>query len=311
MEECLLESAQTANSRLADLVAKGENIFRTPSTLTSNVTPRSPQEAYYDYEGNMIQGLTSALERNLRLFNAGRRSSTPSYLSTPTPTRVPFTNFGNGPSTVGWNSGSSGSNNSNYTANSSGTQNQAALGQNLATVGIRSLSINPSRTLLAVGSGDLLQVTIYKIPEFEPIGVMYGHTDLVFSLTWVSDTVLVTGSKDGSMRVWSMDSPILTTLPSVARPIEVRQPVITRTDPTSKVRYLTLNKGTGVRMLFRGKGYVTMSKQLLLRLLRGNSFLRSLSATDDTDNRRICQAMGPWIIFSGTDTDRIISLAGC
>ncbi|KAK3815264.1 MAG: hypothetical protein J3Q66DRAFT_344152 [Benniella sp.] len=257
MEECLLESAQIANSRLAELAAKGENIFRTPSTLT-NVTPRSPQEAYYDYEGNVIQGLTSALERNLRLFNAGRRSSTPSYLSTPTSTRVPFTNFGNGSSTVGWSSGSSGSSNSNYAANGGGTQNQAAPWQNSATVGIRSLSINPSRTLLAVGSGDLLQVTIYKVPEFEPIGVMYGHTDLVFSLTWVSDTVLVTGSKDGSMRVWSMDSPILTTLPSVARPIEVRQPVITRADKTSKVRYLTLNKGTGQLMTLTTEGYVKL-----------------------------------------------------
>lgn len=252
MEECLLESSQVVNSKLGELAAKNENIFRIPSTLSSDVSQRrSPQEAYYDYTGNVIQGLSSALERNLRLFNAGRRSSTPSFASTPTATRVTFTNIANVTSTVGWNTGNLASNTSNHTANRSTSQTPATTAPNAATTGIRALSINPSRTLLAVGSGDLLQVTIYKVPEFDPIGVMYGHTDLVFSLTWVTDTVLATGSKDGSMRIWSMDSPVLTTLPSVARPIEVRQPAITRKDEQTKVRYLTLNKGTGVGMWFR------------------------------------------------------------
>lgn len=91
-------------------------------------------------------------------------------------------------------------------------------------------------------------MTIYSIPEYQPVGIMYGHADLVFSLTWVTDTVLVSGSRDGSMRVWSVDSPVMATLPSVTVPIEVRFPVLSREEEKTKVRDLSLNKGTGVRI---------------------------------------------------------------
>src|SRR5437773_11519545 len=37
--------------------------------------------------------------------------------------------------------------------------------------GIRSIAVNPSNTLLAVGAGKPYQVTIYELPSFDPIAV--------------------------------------------------------------------------------------------------------------------------------------------
>lgn len=245
MDECLLESPQSIVPKLEKLAAREENVFR--KTPTSNFNARTAMRRIHGgiyagsrggYDSSTNLGIVSGLQR-LRLFNAGRRSSTPSF--TPAHTRV---------LSIAREPGRSTDSDSNTGANAAGgseTQNPTVPAT--STGGIRSMCINPSRTLLAIGSGDLLQVTIYTIPEFEPVGVMYGHTDVVFGLAWISDTVLTSGSRDGSMRVWSMDSPILTTLPTVARPVEVRRPVITRSEEKSRVRDLSLNKGTGVRMM--------------------------------------------------------------
>ncbi|KAF9989120.1 DDB1- and CUL4-associated factor 12 [Mortierella antarctica] len=113
-------------------------------------------------------------------------------------------------------------------------------------------------SVTTIGAGEPFQVTIYSLPEFESVGVMYGHSDLVFSLTWASDTVLVTGSRDGSMRVWSMDSPVVTTLPAVGQPIEVRLHSIAQTEDKTKVRDLSLNRGTGELMTLSTDGYVKL-----------------------------------------------------
>lgn len=83
--------------------------------------------------------------------------------------------------------------------------------------------------------------------------MMYGHSDLVFALTWVSDTVLVSGSRDGSTRVWSTESAVLATLPAVSRSVEVRLPVLTRAEDKTKVRDLAFNKNTGVSLREGGK----------------------------------------------------------
>ena len=46
--------------------------------------------------------------------------------------------------------------------------------------GIHSLSMNPSKTLIAVGSGSPTEfIQIYKLPQFEPFAILAGHTDMV------------------------------------------------------------------------------------------------------------------------------------
>ncbi|KAG0207863.1 hypothetical protein BGX28_001012 [Mortierella sp. GBA30] len=116
-----------------------------------------------------------------------------------------------------------------------------------------------------------MSVTIYSLPEFVSVGVMHGHSDMVFSLKWASDSVLVTGSRDGTMRVWSMDSPVITTLPAVRNPIEVRFPSIVRTEDPSFNRseekakeLMTLNTDGYVKLWDR-ESFSLTSKMKLVR----------------------------------------------
>ncbi|CAG8722372.1 10347_t:CDS:2, partial [Acaulospora colombiana] len=69
------------------------------------------------------------------------------------------------------------------------TNNQTQENNNCS--GIRNIAVNPSRTLLAVGAGNPIQVTIYELPSFEPVAVFSGHNDLVFSVAWIDDDHLV------------------------------------------------------------------------------------------------------------------------
>ncbi|KAF9117055.1 DDB1- and CUL4-associated factor 12 [Mortierella sp. AM989] len=240
LDECLLESSESVLSRIGDMASKVNS--------SGDISPRSSATPYkrplgHSTVNNISHNLSnlefsnSQMERNYRLFNQGRRSSTPSFPSVAGPS--PATNTNNSPR--------------NYFSSSlspSMTSN---------SIGVRSLSVNPSRTLLAIGSGEPFRVTIYSLPELEPVGMMYGHTDLVFSLTWISDTVLATGSRDGSMRVWSMESPVLSTLPSASsRGVQVRLPEITRKDDKTRVRDLALNKKTGQLMTLSTDGFVKL-----------------------------------------------------
>ncbi|KAK3837236.1 MAG: WD40-repeat-containing domain protein [Linnemannia elongata] len=276
MEESLEENSTSVLSRLGDMAAEQEGLF--PGTLgkrsvNSGGSPRS----------NGAGGIASSLERGLRFLNSGRRSSTPSFttitsnqqgvnhamtvlppspnlnattnLTMPT-AAAPTINQAPAVSPTTTNGNTTANTNTNADPFHSGLLHGIAAASTSA--GVRSLSINPSRTLLAIGAGDPFQVTIYSIPEYQPVGIMYGHADLVFSLTWVTDTVLVSGSRDGSMRVWSVDSPVMATLPSVTVPIEVRFPVLSREEEKTKVRDLSLNKGTGQLMTLTTEGYVKL-----------------------------------------------------
>ena len=265
MEECLGENSTSVLSRLSDMAAEQEG------GLFSGSLGKQPVKSGGSLRSNGTGGIACSLERGLRFLNSGRRSSTPSFtyitsnqqganhvltvlpsslnLNTTTnpampAAAAPTTNQANAVNPTTTNGNTTTNTNTNTDPFHSGLIHGIATASTSA--GVRSLSINPSRTLLAIGAGDPFQVTIYSIPECEPVGIMYGHADLVFSLTWVTDTVLVSGSRDGSMRVWSMDSPVMVTLPSVTAPIDVRFPVLSREEEKTKVRDLSLNKGTGV-----------------------------------------------------------------
>ncbi|KNC97543.1 uncharacterized protein SPPG_07019 [Spizellomyces punctatus DAOM BR117] len=73
--------------------------------------------------------------------------------------------------------------------------------------GIRCMAVNPSRTLIAVGVGRPLgSIEIFKLPSFEPLAVLQGHTDMVFSVAWMSDNVLVSGARDMTVKKWMICS---------------------------------------------------------------------------------------------------------
>ncbi|KAF9923215.1 DDB1- and CUL4-associated factor 12 [Linnemannia zychae] len=273
MEECLDGNLSKVLSQLSELAAEQEKdslLGSLGKQAVKSVEPPRPISSGI--------GITSSLERGLRFLNSGRRSSTPSFTTTlPNQSVVNNTmglflasqNFNNRNSNATPNATIAIPTTATNFSNSINTITNTNMNANFSvgmmhsmtaatSAGVRSLSINPSRTLLAIGAGEPFQVTIYSIPEYEPVGIMYGHNDLVFSLTWVSDTVLVTGSRDGSMRVWSMDSSVMTILPSVIAPIEVRFPILSRNEKKAKVRDLSLNKGTGQLMTLTTDGYVKL-----------------------------------------------------
>lgn len=279
MQDCLLEQPDQLLPRLAVMAAEQEesNLFSKIQGLNMSI-PASSSSSNSNNNSNRaststspiipapssplagLNGIASSLERGLRFFSSPtRRSSTPSFpsrmnaqgsSSSRSPERPVHTNNNRTPRAL-HNSTNNPISNTAVTTTTTNT-NANPINNNIASAstsaGVRSMSINPSRTLLAIGSGDPYQVTIYSLPELEPVGMMYGHSDLVFALTWISDTVLVSGSRDGSTRVWSTESAVLATLPAVSKSVEVRLSVLTRAEDKTKVRDLAFNKNTGVRL---------------------------------------------------------------
>ncbi|KAF9580020.1 DDB1- and CUL4-associated factor 12 [Lunasporangiospora selenospora] len=239
-----------------------------------NSTSRSSTGfSIHDQGGNGSLGITfslaSSLERGLRFFSTGRRSSTPSFSSASQPIPSPVSVA---PQTATTPAGPTGA----APPGGSMTFNQQSA---INSLGVRSLSINPSKTLLAVGSGEPFQVTIYSLPELVPAGVLYGHADLVFSLKWVSDSVLVSGSRDGSFCVWkvsangtgsrlasvggsSVDSygvpRVPDMIPATSKPVQVYFPELVRQEEKARVRDLAYNQRTGQLMTLAAEGYVKL-----------------------------------------------------
>lgn len=79
----------------------------------------------------------------------------------------------NQPSNQNNDNNNSNDSNSNNNDNNAATANETSESQevNNNCLGIRSIAVNPSKTLLAVGAGNPVQITIYELPSFEPVVV--------------------------------------------------------------------------------------------------------------------------------------------
>lgn len=68
--------------------------------------------------------------------------------------------------------------------------------------GVRALAANSTATLLAVGSSEPQQCVVYRLPAFQPVHVLAGHEHWIFSASFLTEDRLVTGSRDGTVKVW-------------------------------------------------------------------------------------------------------------
>ncbi|KAI9027429.1 WD40-repeat-containing domain protein [Phycomyces nitens] len=115
--------------------------------------------------------------------------------------------------------------------------------------GIRCVATSPNGCYVAVALADPAVVMIYRLPTMRGVAIAKGHRDAVFSVVWIDNDRFMTGSRDGSLRVWSVNDAMEYGTNGVGHTIKwLRQSWTSSSRPTtSKVRDLKLIECNGTR----------------------------------------------------------------
>lgn len=78
--------------------------------------------------------------------------------------------------------------------------------------GIHFISFNNSKTILASGGDSPADIGLFELPSHRKIAMLEGHNDWVFGSAFLNDDVLVSCSRDSSVKLWRVSSPSKATL---------------------------------------------------------------------------------------------------
>lgn len=96
---------------------------------------------------------------------------------------------------------------------------------------------------MATGATSAAEILLVSLPSLVPVAILTGHSDWVFASEFVRHDVLISGSRDSTVKVWSFSDEQFTTddfesgLPLAQHPSRL-SPVITRKEHEAKVRAL-------------------------------------------------------------------------
>jgi len=93
--------------------------------------------------------------------------------------------------------------------------------------GQHAIKTNASSTVLACGASNEAEIAILALPTFETITVLSGHTDWVFGLDFLTDDVIVSGSRDSTIKMWQIQKD---------SPTKINRPIISAKAHSSKTR---------------------------------------------------------------------------